>query len=110
MNSKVATLDVIGLGGDRVVDVARAVETSCAVLESGEVLCWGSDNGGALGRGLEPRRSNFPVPIDGLGPGTATAVAVGQSMMFAQRADGSVVATVPSAFNTSTWVTLPSAS
>ncbi len=46
--------------------IAAGGDTSCAVVERGEVACWGSNQDGILGAGLDPQsvtRSHTPVLV-----------------------------------------------
>ncbi len=48
----------------RVMDVAAGALSSCALRSWGEVLCWGDEQGGQLGRGtLGPDPRPIPAPI-----------------------------------------------
>jgi alpha-tubulin suppressor-like RCC1 family protein len=81
----VADVDPIDLGpGRSAVQVAAAGRHSCALLDGGEIVCWGRGNYGRLGHdatenvgdGTGPDVADVD-PVD-LGPGrTATAVAAG---------------------------------
>ena len=87
-----------GLLGDilstRVASVAGGYYSTCAVLVSGAVLCWGSNNHGLLGDGTTTTRLK-PVSVTGVG-GTGTlsgisAVSSGGVTMCALQASGGVV-------------------
>jgi alpha-tubulin suppressor-like RCC1 family protein len=83
----------VDLGG-RAVDIAAGHALTCAVLEGGQVRCWGSGQGGRLGTGSiedvgddETPSSVEPVPLGG----PATQVAIGlQGHACALLEDGSV--------------------
>lgn len=45
------------------IDVAAGGETTCAVLEKGEVYCWGSNNAGQLGGGVGGVPTGTPTKI-----------------------------------------------
>lgn len=60
---------VAGLGG-RAISVAAADDSSCALLASGDVQCWGLTDGGAAARGS-------PEFVLGLGAGVTSIVAGG---------------------------------
>ncbi|HEX4982726.1 MAG TPA: fibronectin type III domain-containing protein [Ilumatobacteraceae bacterium] len=69
---------------DAVTAVATGVAHSCAILDTGEVKCWGENASGQLGLGDTSDRGNGPgemgavLPAVGLGSGrTATAIATG---------------------------------
>lgn len=54
-------VDVVGLDGPAVLIVAGGFHT-CAVLESGEMQCWGKNSNGQLGDGTTSH-SNVPVTV-----------------------------------------------
>lgn len=59
-----APVDVVGLSAG-VVDVTAGGAHSCALLETGSVMCWGWNPWGALGDG-STTSSAVPVEVDGL--------------------------------------------
>jgi alpha-tubulin suppressor-like RCC1 family protein len=66
-----------GLGGDKtfktqcsVVSIGTSEESACAVLVTGDVDCWGSNEHGQLGDGSE-ESSAIPVRVSGLTDATA---------------------------------------
>ena len=61
---------------------------SCALLDSGGVVCWGANPSGQLGRST-PKSSATPLEVAGLGP--AIAVAAGGDHSCALLADGKVM-------------------
>lgn len=66
--------DVIGV--ERAIDIDAGASFNCALIESGEILCWGSDSDGQLGNNLvPPDRSNPPTKVHGID--NATAVVTG---------------------------------
>ncbi|MEZ4621362.1 MAG: hypothetical protein R2867_38490 [Caldilineaceae bacterium] len=66
---------VMGLTGS-VKALALGVDHSCALLESGSVQCWGSNQYGQLGDGTN---SDVAVPVDVIGlPAGVTAIAAGE--------------------------------
>jgi alpha-tubulin suppressor-like RCC1 family protein len=69
---------VVGLdgSGDRAVRVAAAWRHTCAVLESGEVRCWGSNTGGQLGQAVSFTPEPTPLTVTGLDGVSASAVDV----------------------------------
>lgn len=73
LSSSTAT-DVIGLTSG-VESIDSGDGHSCALLTTGEVKCWGSNNYGQLGDGTETNRST-PVTVVGLG-GPVEAVVTG---------------------------------
>ncbi len=86
---------VVGLAGPvRAVDVGFSF--SCALLESGAVQCWGSNELGELGQGFDDRppapESPAPPPktVEGLESGV-TGLHVAGNHACAELADGSLV-------------------
>jgi alpha-tubulin suppressor-like RCC1 family protein len=81
---------VVGVDG-RIVDVAGSFNHACAAAEDGDVFCWGTNQGGALGRdssvGANP--DPFPRSVAGIG-GRAVEVAVGYGFSCALTSDGAV--------------------
>ncbi len=74
-----------------VVDLAASYRNTCAALDTGEVVCWGYNNGGQLGDGTignEFHRANA-APVSGIAD--AVGVFVGTSMACAVRATGAVM-------------------
>jgi alpha-tubulin suppressor-like RCC1 family protein len=63
----------VSAGGDK--SVAPGVGTTCALLTTGDIQCWGYNANGQLGDGTTAN-SNTPVTVVGLAPG-ATRVSVG---------------------------------
>ena len=66
-------VDVDGLHGPAATIATGAFHT-CAVLRSGGIDCWGSNETGALGNGTTVDHSH-PVAVAGFGPATATVTA-----------------------------------
>jgi alpha-tubulin suppressor-like RCC1 family protein len=50
-------------GDQRIIDIAGAHNTSCAVAANGRAYCWGSDDGGALGNGGSNGDTNSPSAV-----------------------------------------------
>ena len=73
---------------------ARAVSAggahSCAILNDGKVVCWGSNGNGQLGDGNAPTGSNAPLPVTLEAPRTATAIRCGRFHTCALLDDNSV--------------------
>lgn len=87
---RLTPVDVLGVSG--AVGVAVSAGTlglthACAVLDTGRVRCWGSNDHGQLGDGSTIDRST-PVEVAGLG--NATQVAVGPAHSCALLDTGSV--------------------
>jgi alpha-tubulin suppressor-like RCC1 family protein len=90
---------VSGLSG--VVAVSGGEADGLALLESGRVMAWGSDEGGQLGNGTEGS-SNVPVPVCAVGTEggcpsgpyleEVTAISAGGGHSLALLEDGTVVA------------------
>ena len=76
-----------GLGG-KAVAIATGNNHTCALLESGQVQCWGSNYFGRLGDGSEVMESYSPTNVVGLT--NVTAITAGQSFTCALRLDHSV--------------------
>lgn len=72
---------------DRFAQVVSGGDTSCGVLRSGEVMCWGANSQGQIGDGTTTDRP-WPVYVSGLT--NVTEVAVGTSHACAREADGTV--------------------
>lgn len=68
------------LTGVRVVSAGR--RSACAVMESGAVRCWGSNDAGQLGDGTRTA-STFPVTVSGIDGTAASAVSVSVGDGFA---------------------------
>ncbi len=91
-------LPAVDLGtGRTVVDAAVGDLDTCAVLDDGQVKCWGWNAYGQLGLGDTANRGDGPgemgdaLPAIALGTGrTATAVAVGQGFACALLDSGAV--------------------
>jgi len=69
--------------------LALGEDHSCALLESGDVQCWGSNASGQLGNPGAPFATENPVPVVGLVD--AVALAAGGGHSCAIRAGGAVV-------------------
>jgi len=89
----VTVVDSDGTGAlPGVVDVASGTSSTCAVLASGLVKCWGSDGFGALGNGPDAGSSLRPAQVlNGTQPlGGATQVSVGFEHACALLQNGTV--------------------
>jgi alpha-tubulin suppressor-like RCC1 family protein len=64
--TRLAPVSVVGLSSN-VVSVARGLEHTCAVTDTGAAECWGDNAHGELGDGTTTSRS-APVPVEGLPP------------------------------------------
>lgn len=71
---------------------AKAVEVGasrvCAIKQDGGVICWGNNNGGALGHGGAEAYSNTPVTVSGL-PGVSSLAAGATDQVCAVATTGS---------------------
>jgi alpha-tubulin suppressor-like RCC1 family protein len=86
-NRKVPT-DVLGLssGAER---VSAGFGTTCALMSSGQVKCWGSNSFGSVGTGaFTPAAITSPVDVQGMS--SATAVSVGNAHVCAVTTSGAV--------------------
>jgi alpha-tubulin suppressor-like RCC1 family protein len=68
-------VDVIGLSSG-VTDITVGENHACALLNTGEVLCWGYNGQGAVGDGSRDTHSS-PVPVVGLGAKALQITAAG---------------------------------
>ncbi len=73
-----------------VAAISVKADTSCALMTSGEVKCWGSNSFNILGLGLAVSYSTVPVSIDGFGEPIA-AISVGQTHACALTLDHGLV-------------------
>lgn len=71
-----------------VVQVAAGQEMTCAIVQSGDVYCWGFNASGALGIGAGP--GDFPSPARVPGLSNAVEIAAGWRHACARLADASV--------------------
>lgn len=86
-NEMGAKLPALDLGpGRTALRLGLGRDHSCAVLDNGQVKCWGKNGSGELGlgdsltRGQVPNQMGAALPAVDLGPGrTATAVALGHN-------------------------------
>ncbi|MFO8073386.1 MAG: hypothetical protein R6V85_16090 [Polyangia bacterium] len=83
----------VELGGPA-VQVAAGGQHSCALLENGEVVCWGQGAGGQLGYGNTENVGDDELPMEAgtveIG-GAATRISAGTFNTCAVRGDGSLV-------------------
>jgi alpha-tubulin suppressor-like RCC1 family protein len=70
--------DVVGLDGSSVLAtrISAGEQHSCAVLESGQLRCWGDNSSGQLGHASVSTREFAPVVVSGIDGVSARAVAV----------------------------------
>jgi alpha-tubulin suppressor-like RCC1 family protein len=87
----------VDLAGARAVSVAAGSQHTCALLDSGQVKCWGANRYGQLGvgdtrdRGDEPAELGAALPPVDLGAGLrATALALGADHSCALLSDGAI--------------------
>ena len=76
---------VVGLSD--VVEIASAVNYSCARLANGEVWCWGMGRDCTLGNGTI---GDAPTPVKAIGLSDVTQLALGSTFACALKADGTV--------------------
>jgi alpha-tubulin suppressor-like RCC1 family protein len=79
---------VIGLQ-DGVIAISAGLDISCALLETAEVKCWGSNSFGALGNPSIQVASNVPVPVVGL-PDNVVAISSGRFNTCAVTEEGAL--------------------
>jgi alpha-tubulin suppressor-like RCC1 family protein len=72
----------------RAIAVAVGLGYGCALLDSGAVKCWGSNEAGQLGTDRSGFQEPAPVPVAGLSD--ATAIAAGQETTCAVHEGGTV--------------------
>lgn len=82
-------VEAVGLASGA-IDIASGESHSCALLDSGDVKCWGYNGSGQLGDGTF-NESDQPTAVDmnALGQGTV-ALAAGAQFSCALKSDGSV--------------------
>lgn len=84
--SRATPVDVVGLTSGAVA-VATGISSSCALLGSGQVRCWGANFAGQLGNG-STSASNTPVAVTGL-PGPMQQLVSGENFACARTSAGS---------------------
>ncbi|CAM9224093.1 unnamed protein product [Ascophyllum nodosum] len=86
-------LIAVPLGGASVTAISAGCDFSCAVLDDGDVMCWGRNNHGQLGTGDNEDRLDEAdedvVAVD-LGESQAVDIAAGESHVCASLADATV--------------------
>jgi alpha-tubulin suppressor-like RCC1 family protein len=82
---------VLGLS-DKVVDLRSGGAHSCALLQNGQVQCWGDDSEGQLGRGVTPPHADqFAItPTNVVGLSSIQAIAAGMEFTCALSQIGEV--------------------
>lgn len=76
--------------GGIAVAVSSGLSHTCAILDTGDISCWGAGVYGRLGNG-QSSSSSYPVPAEGLGLGqTSISLASGNEHTCAVQADGNV--------------------
>jgi alpha-tubulin suppressor-like RCC1 family protein len=89
------------LGISDAAQVAAGAEHTCAVLSTGDVDCWGSNEDGDLGNGMSGERSDTPVEV--LGVSNATQVTAGDQTRA--RCCPAATSTAGAPTSTASWVT-----
>jgi alpha-tubulin suppressor-like RCC1 family protein len=89
------TVAAVDLGGQQAQAISAGGSHTCALLDNGQVRCWGSGDSGQLGYGdLEPIGDDESPASAGtvdLGPGrTAVAISLGERHSCARLDDGNV--------------------
>ncbi|CAM9224014.1 unnamed protein product [Ascophyllum nodosum] len=86
-------LIAVPLGGASVIAISAGCDFSCAVLDDGDVMCWGRNTYGQLGTGdsedLLDEADEEVVAVD-LGESQAVGIAAGESHVCARLADATV--------------------
>jgi alpha-tubulin suppressor-like RCC1 family protein len=72
-----------------VAQIAAAADHTCALVETGEVMCWGSNAAGILGNGRSDAQSH-PTPALVPGIGNVLQIAVSSTHACARHANGSI--------------------
>lgn len=72
------------------IDISVSNGSSCAVLASGHVSCWGRNHYGQLGRGTTSGDSDVNLPALAMNLSDATRVSLDDDSACALRADGTV--------------------
>jgi alpha-tubulin suppressor-like RCC1 family protein len=85
-------LPTVNLGAGRTATaIAVGDITSCAVLDNGQVTCWGDGRSGQLGNGTATTTATRPVaPYVIASVGAATAITLGDEHVCASTADGTI--------------------
>jgi alpha-tubulin suppressor-like RCC1 family protein len=82
---------VMGLpAGVRVIAAAAGFEHTCAIVDGGDVYCWGDNWKGQLGNGMSGNTADSPVPVKVSNLTNATQITVGVWHSCALLAGGSV--------------------
>jgi alpha-tubulin suppressor-like RCC1 family protein len=89
-SSQPATTPVLVTGINTAIALALGTKHACALLASGTVRCWGSDNAGQLGDGRSGDGifSATSVPVNGIS--NAAAIGAGQDVTCAALAGGTL--------------------
>ena len=68
--------------GTKAVAIAAGYDHTCAILDNGEVSCWGRNQNGQLGDGNEGIDSTSPISTDTLGTKRdAIAISAGRTIL-----------------------------
>ena len=81
-------LPFVDLGtGRTAVDITGMIQSNCAVLDNGDVKCWGRNNHGQLGQGVSTawvghaaNQMGDNLAVTNLGTGVAKAIAIGSGI------------------------------
>ena len=84
-------LPFVDLGtGRTAVDITGMIQSTCAVLDNGDVKCWGRNNHGQLGQGVSTvwvghaaNQMGDNLAVTNLGTGVAKAIAIGSGYTHA---------------------------
>jgi len=86
---KFAPVDVTGLGSG-VLAIAAGSGHTCALLETGGVMCWGYDENGQVGEGANTDYKPVPVDVIGL-PSNVVAISAGYDRSCAITSTGALM-------------------
>ena len=78
------------LGVNDATQITTGWEHSCALLQTGNIKCWGDNSSGQLGNGQSGDEAHSPVPVEVLGVNDATQITTGSGHTCALRQTGTI--------------------